>query len=103
MQLFLVLLGAFVGGFVSGLTGFGTGLTALGIWLQAISPALASPLVVICSVISQGQTFPRIWHAIDARRLWPFVVGGLLGVPLSTLLLAHVEPRVFSFLIRNSI
>jgi hypothetical protein len=31
MQLFLILLGAFMGGFVSGLTGFGTGLTALGI------------------------------------------------------------------------
>ena len=29
MQAFLVLLGAFLGGFVSGLTGFGTGLTVL--------------------------------------------------------------------------
>jgi uncharacterized protein len=95
MQLFLILLGAFMGGFVSGLTGFGTGLTALGIWLQAVSPALASPLVVICSVVAQSQTFPRIWHAIDFRRLWPFIVGGLLGVPIGALLLAYVEPRVF--------
>ena len=48
--------GALAGGLVSGLTGFGTGLTALPIWLLALPPALASPLVIICSVTSQLQT-----------------------------------------------
>ena len=76
----LVLAGAFAGGLVSGLTGFGTGLVVLPIWLQVIPPLLASPLVVICSLAAQLQTLPAIWHAMDWRRLAPFVAGGALGV-----------------------
>ena len=72
-----------------------TEVPILRVWLQAVSPALASPLVVICSVVSQSQTLPRIWHAIDFRRLWPLIVGGLLGVPIGALLLTYVEPRMF--------
>src|SRR5256885_319579 len=99
MQSFLVLLGAFVGGLVSGLAGFGTGLTALGIWLQTIDPPLAAPLVVICSVVSQGLTFPQIWNTIDFSRLRPFLIGGLIGVPIGVWLLGEVDPRAFKLTI----
>ncbi len=79
----LVLAGAFAGGLVSGLTGFGTGLTALPIWLLGLAPPLASPLVVICSLVSQFQTLPAIWHAIDRRRCLsgplPTIWAGLRG------------------------
>ena len=80
----LVLVGAFAGGLVSGLTGFGTGMTALPIWLVGLTPALASPLVVICSIIGQLQTLPAIWHAIEWRRCLPFIAGGLTGYLLRT-------------------
>ena len=91
----LILAGGFAGGFVSGLTGFGTGLTALPIWLSAVSPVVAAPLVVICSVAAQLQTFPAIWHAIRWRRVAPFVLTGLAGVPIGTLMLAYLTPRAF--------
>lgn len=94
-QLVIVVVGAFAGGFVSGLAGFGTGLVALGIWLYAVQPAVASSLVVICSVISQTMTLPAIWHAVDARRAWPFVVCGLVGVPIGTYLLSYLDPAAF--------
>ncbi|WP_445657427.1 sulfite exporter TauE/SafE family protein [Achromobacter sp. NCFB-sbj8-Ac1-l] len=87
--------GALAGGLVSGLTGFGTGLTALPIWLLALPPALASPLVIICSVTSQLQTLPSIWHAIDLRRSAPFIAGGLMGVPVGVAALPYVSPRLF--------
>lgn len=87
--------GALAGGLVSGLTGFGTGLTALPIWLLTLPPALASPLVILCSVVSQVQTLPSIWHAIDLRRTAPFVAGALLGVPVGVAILPHVPPRLF--------
>lgn len=61
----LVLIGAFAGGYVSGLTGFGTGLTALPFWLNVVNPVVAAPLVVICSIVAQIQTLPAIWHAIS--------------------------------------
>jgi uncharacterized membrane protein YfcA len=94
-QILLVTAGALAGGFVSGLAGFGTGLVAIGIWLYAVSPAVAVSLAVICSVMSQVQTIPAIWHAVRPRRVLPFIVPGLIGVPLGIHLLGAVEPPVF--------
>ena len=91
----IIAAGALLGGFVSGLAGFGTGLVALGIWLHAVSPPLAAALVIICSVVAQSQTIPAIWHAIDFRHLWPMLVAGIIGVPIGANLLAHVDPHVF--------
>ena len=95
----LVIAGALVGGFVNGLTGFGTAMTALPVWLHALPPMLASPLAVVCSIVGQLQTFPQIWHAIDMRRLLPFVVGGLIGVPFGALLLPHVDVAAFKLVV----
>ena len=95
----LILTGGFAGGFVSGLTGFGTGLTALPIWLNAVHPVVAAPLVVICSVVAQIQTLPAIWHAIRWQRVAPFVLSGLIGVPIGTLLLAYITPQAFRLLV----
>ncbi len=91
----LLLLGALAGGFVSGLAGFGTALMALGIWLYVLPPAVAVPLVLICSVTAQTWTMPSIWKTIDFTLVWPFLIGGLLGVPLGTMLIAHADPNVF--------
>lgn len=90
-----IVAGALIGGFVSGLTGFGTGISALPLWLYAVPPLLAGPLVVACSVISQVQTLPAIWHAIDFRRALPLMAAGLLGVPVGTLLLPRVSVTAF--------
>ena len=86
----IIIAGALVGGFVNGLTGFGTGMAALVLWLHVLPAAVAAPLVVVCSVVAQLQSLPAIWHAIDARRPLPFVIGGLAGIPLGTWLLTRV-------------
>src|SRR5256885_14961116 len=78
----LLLFGALAGGFVSGLAGFGTALMALGIWLYVLPPSLAVPLVLICSVIAQASTLPSMWKSFDLSLVWPFLIGGLIGVPL---------------------
>jgi uncharacterized membrane protein YfcA len=95
IQIAVLLSGAFAGGFVSGLAGFGTGLVALGIWLYVVPPSVAVPLVVICSIVSQTSTLPTTWRFIDPRLVWPFLVGGLIGVPLGTMLIAIVDPGAF--------
>ena len=91
----LLLFGALAGGFVSGLAGFGTALMALGIWLYVLPPSLAVPLVLICSVIAQISTLPSIWKLHRLQLVWPFVIGGLAGMPLGTLLIAHADPQSF--------
>jgi hypothetical protein len=72
----ILLAGALAGGFVSGLAGFGTALMALGIWLYILPPAIAVPLVLICSVSSQISTLPSMWKVLDFKLAWPFVAGG---------------------------
>src|SRR5579862_9725908 len=91
----VLLFGALAGGFVSGLAGFGTALMALGIWLYVVPPDIAVQLVLICSVIAQTWTMPSIWRSIDFKMVTPFLVGGLVGVPIGTVLVAYADPRLF--------
>jgi uncharacterized membrane protein YfcA len=95
----LLFVGALAGGFVSGLAGFGTALMALGIWLYVLPPSVAVPLVLICSVVAQSATLPSMWKSFDLSLVWPFLIGGLLGVPLGTMLVAHADPSVFKLTI----
>jgi hypothetical protein len=91
----LLFVGALAGGFVSGLAGFGTALMALGIWLYVLPPSAAVPLVLICSVVAQTATLPSMWKSFDLTLVWPLLIGGLLGVPIGTMLVAHADPAIF--------
>jgi len=89
----IVVAGALVAGFVNGLSGTGYALVALGFWLQAMSPLTAAPLTALCGVAGHVQSLPRIWSGVRWQRLWPMLSAGIVGVPLGTLLLNHLEPR----------
>jgi uncharacterized membrane protein YfcA len=86
----VVVAGALAAGFVNGLTGTGYALVALGIWLHAMSPATAAPLAALCAVGGHVQSLPRIWRGVIWPRLWPFLMAGLVGVPVGTALLQRV-------------
>jgi uncharacterized protein len=68
---------------------------ALGIWLYVLPPSIVVPLVLICSIVAQTSTLPSIWQSIDFRLVWPFLIGGLAGVPLGTMMIEHADPRIF--------
>jgi hypothetical protein len=87
-----LLLGALAGGFAPGLAGFGTALVALGIWLYVLPPSIVVPLVRICSIVAQTSTLPAIWRSIDFKLVWPFLLGGLAGVPLGTMMVTMPIP-----------
>ncbi|MGD9866608.1 MAG: sulfite exporter TauE/SafE family protein [Hyphomicrobiales bacterium] len=86
--------GALLAGVAMGLVGFGTGLAALGLWLHVIEPRLAMPLVVICSLATTVFTFKAYSHAISMRRLLPFVIGGVAGLPVGVAMLVKLDPSV---------
>ncbi|HZP77167.1 MAG TPA: sulfite exporter TauE/SafE family protein [Pseudolabrys sp.] len=92
-----VTVGALAGGFVNGLTGFGTAMSALVFWLQVLQPTTAASLAAICSVIGQVQALPTVWHAINWKRVLPFLVGGVAGIPVGTYLLALIDIATFKF------
>lgn len=91
----IILAGALCGGFVTGLAGFGTGLTALGFWLYVVDPVIAAALVVICSVAGQMQSLYTVRRAFVWTRAWPFLAGGVAGVPLGVAALRVVDPQTF--------
>ena len=86
-----VVSGALLAGFANGLSGTGYALISLGLWLHAMSPLTATPLVALCSVVGHVQSLPAIWHGVRWPRLWPFLVAGLGGVPIGTALLGHIQ------------
>jgi uncharacterized membrane protein YfcA len=53
------------------------------------------PLVLVCSVIAQSATLPTMWRTFDLALVWPVVAGGLAGVPIGTMLVAHADPQIF--------
>src|SRR5262249_47056463 len=57
------------------------------------------PLVLICSVAAQSSTLPSLWRSFDFTLVWPFLIGGIAGVPLGTMLVAHADPSIFKLTI----
>jgi uncharacterized protein len=83
---------ALVASFTSGLSGFAFGLVALGLWLHFVEPAVAGPLVVLCSLTGQLITTIALRRSFRADLAWPFILGGAFGVPLGVLALKFADP-----------
>ena len=107
-QLLLMLLGALIAGFTTGVAGFGTALVASGLWFHALPAATVPPLIVMTGAAAQilGQVAVR--KAFDFKRTAPFVAGGLLGLPIGVALLTTSTPDtvrlvIATFLITYSV
>jgi uncharacterized membrane protein YfcA len=91
----VVLFGTFIASIVSGLSGFAFTLIAFGFWLHVLPPSEAAPLSLLLGIVSQAYTTWRLRRGIRLDLLWPFVVGGLLGVPIGVPLLRIADPSHF--------
>jgi len=91
----ILLSSLFLGAFVSGLAGFAMGVIVLGVWLHFLPPLQCAMLVVAFGLITQGYGTWRLRHAFEWRRIAPFVIGGAVGVPIGTAILAASDPRYF--------
>ena len=97
-ELWLLIVGAVVAGFVQGLSGFAFGMVAMSFWVWGLEPRVAAVLTVF------GALTGQITAAFTLRRsprwsvFWPFFCGGLIGVPLGVLLLPHLNALLFKFL-----
>jgi uncharacterized protein len=92
MVLGLFLLAAFVGGFASGLAGFAMGFVVSGIWLYILTPIQTTTLIVGYGLLTQGYGVWKLRHALAWHTLAPFAAGGVIGVPIGTLLLTYFNP-----------
>lgn len=95
--LLLIAVGAALSGFAQGVSGFAFALVALSIWAWGIDPRLAVVLAVFGSLVGQLVTLPFVWRDFSLRRVLPFILGGLLGVPLGAQLVGAADPNAFKF------
>ncbi|HSV45065.1 MAG TPA: sulfite exporter TauE/SafE family protein [Ramlibacter sp.] len=87
--------GAALAGFVQGLSGFGFGLTAMALWAWTLEPRLAAALAVFGALTGQLLAAATVRRGWDWRRLAPFIVGGLAGLPLGLYLLPRLDVPLF--------
>lgn len=101
MTWLLFIIGAIVAGFVQGLTGFAFALVAMSFWVWVLPPQLAAPLLVFASLwshvisLSQEQKQP----VLSRQLVLPYLVAGLIGVPLGTYLLHLIQTDHFRLLL----
>jgi uncharacterized protein len=92
-------LGTLVGGIAAGGAGFAFGLAASSIWLHRIDPLHSAILINSCGTLLHLTTiWPQRRH-IQVRRVWPFVLGGLVGIPIGVHLLAHTDAGVLKIVL----
>ncbi len=88
----LYLLATFIGGMTTGLAGFAMGLVVSGIWLHILTPMQTAALIVGYALLAQTYSIWKLRHALSWRKVMPFIIGGAVGVPIGTMLLAYINP-----------
>jgi len=90
-----VLVGTVGAAFVAGLSGFAFGMIGLSVWAWVLEPRLLSPMVVFGSLVAQLVSLGAVRRGHSWRRLLPFLIGGIAGVPLGVRLLGVIDLRWF--------
>jgi uncharacterized protein len=92
LTLTFFLIAAFLGGLISGLSGFAMGLVVSGVWLHIIAPDQNAMLIVLCGLVTQGSGIWRVRQSLNWRRAAPFIIGCAIGVPIGIALLTTLDP-----------
>lgn len=95
----VILVGTLVAGFIQGLSGFGFSLVAMSFWAWVIDPKLAAVLAVFGGLTGQIVAAITIRRPINHTQLFPFIIGGLLGIPLGIWLLPKLDAHLFKLFI----
>jgi uncharacterized membrane protein YfcA len=92
LDLVIFLIATFAGALVAGLSGFAFALVAASIWLYILTPLQTTTLIIAFGLIVQGYLVWKLRHALDWRRLWPFIAGAAIGVPVGVAVLGWANP-----------
>src|SRR5437763_16870537 len=92
LDLALFLAGAFAAAFVTGLAGFAFAVVATAVWLHFLPPVQATALTVAFGLIVQGMSVWKLRKALKWRRIMPFLIGAVIGVPIGAEVLAWASP-----------
>lgn len=98
-ELWLLVVGAAVAGFVQGLSGFAFGMVAMSFWVWGIEPRVASVMAVFGSLTGQLVAVFSTRRPLRLQALVPFLAGGAVGIPLGIAVLPHLNPDLFKLVL----
>jgi uncharacterized protein len=96
-HLLLFVLATFLGGFVSGFSGFAMGIVVSGIWLHIITPIQVAALIAGYGLLTQGYGIARLRHELSWRSILPLTLGTAIGIPIGVILLTSTNPTYVRF------
>lgn len=101
MSWLIFILGAIVAGFIQGLTGFAFALVAMSFWVWVLEPQLAAPLVIFASLWSHIISISSEKKSLHFNKtlILPYLLAGLIGVPIGTWLLDQINPIAFKMIL----
>ena len=91
-DLIVFLTATFSAAVIAGLAGFAFGLVAAAVWLHILTPLQTATLIIAFGLIVQGFSVWKLRAALDWRKLWPFVTGASVGVPIGVAILGWTNP-----------
>lgn len=89
--IYIITLGAIVAGFIQGLSGFAFSMVAMSFWAWVLDPKLAATLAVFGALTGQILAAFSVRRGFNLHLLWPFIAGGLLGIPMGVAVLPHLN------------
>ena len=98
-ELWLLIVGAVVAGFVQGLSGFAFSMVAMSFWVWGIEPRVAAVMAVFGSLTGQIVAAFSVKRGLGMHALAPFLAGGALGIPLGILVLPYLNPHLFKLVL----
>ena len=92
-------LAVLLAGFLRGLTGFGFALVAVPIVSTLVEPQIVVPMILIHSVVTSVPLLIHARHDMQPLRIWPLMVGAIIGAPFGSYLLIALDADTLRLLI----
>src|SRR6188474_2908454 len=86
----MMVISVFAGSLVSGIAGFAFSAVSGAILFHWVPPTTAVPLLLVCSITTQLLSITKLWGSMQWRQCAPFLVGGVVGIPVGAKLLASL-------------
>jgi uncharacterized protein len=94
--LVVTLLSIFFGSIAAGLAGFAFSAISGALLFHWLDPIQAVPLLLACSITTQLFSITKLWHAMKWRQCVPYLIGGLVGIPVGANLLESINSHAFA-------
>ena len=96
ITLAVTFLSIFFGSLAAGLAGFAFSAIAGAMLFHRLAPIEAVPLLLACSITTQLLSITRLWATMQWRLCIPYLIGGIVGIPIGASLLQGFSPHAFA-------